>query len=362
MRASLVIASHNEGSLIHRTVQSCIEAAEGLDCEIVVADDASTDGSIDHLRREFEQVRVIANPVRQGVSATKDLAARTALGDVLLFLDGHCKPEAGALEGLVAAVEEWNGQAIVTPSVAMLDVERWESRRDLVGHGFSVNLGSLECGWLGLDSMQTCKGPRGGLYYKQPTLSGCCIAMSRALYETLWGFDVDMKYYGSEDVDFGVKSWLMGYPVLHAPDPVIGHRFQHTFEHYTAPSEHIHANQLRMARKNLSDETWSAWLSRFDESRESEWWIQVWETFLLGSNSLERERTYLLANRKHDEFWHAAEFGLTWPQTENLSAPPPLRFNKGTTLPPSPPPTLPPVLPTAPPLAPPPTPPPGTPG
>lgn len=343
MRASLVIAGHNEGALIHRTVESCAETAERLGCEILVADDASADGSIDKLQRDFPQVRVVRNRERQGVSATKDLGGRSALGDVLLFLDGHCKPEPRALEGLVAAVEEWNGDAVVTPSLAALDVENWQSRHDQVGHGYSVNLGSFDSGWIGLDAMQTVRGPKGGLYYKQPTMAGACVAMGRAVYETLWGFDVGMKFYGTEDIDFGVKAWLMGYPVLHTPELVVGHRFQTTFRNYSAPWEHTSANQLRMARKNLSDSAWSAWLARFHESRDNEWWILVWETFLLGCESLERERTYLLANREHDEFWHAAQFGLSWPQAENLATPPPLRFSRITDSPPSQPPSLPPA-------------------
>ena len=48
---------------------------------------------------------------------TKDLGARHARGDVLVFLDGHCKPESGAIERLVADVEQLAGQAIVIPSI-----------------------------------------------------------------------------------------------------------------------------------------------------------------------------------------------------------------------------------------------------
>src|SRR5262245_43337487 len=44
MRASIVIAALNEGDLLWKTVKSCRETAGHLkDCEIVVADDASTD-------------------------------------------------------------------------------------------------------------------------------------------------------------------------------------------------------------------------------------------------------------------------------------------------------------------------------
>jgi glycosyltransferase involved in cell wall biosynthesis len=47
MRASLLIAAHNEGESLGKTIRSCIDAANGLEYEIVVADDASTDDSVE---------------------------------------------------------------------------------------------------------------------------------------------------------------------------------------------------------------------------------------------------------------------------------------------------------------------------
>ncbi len=331
MRASLVIASHNEGELLHKTVQSCIETIEDLDCEIVVADDASHDGSIEEFQRRFDSVRVVTHPERLGVSATKDLGARHARGDVLVFLDGHCKPERGAIAGLIEAVEDWDGEAVVTPSVAALDVARWECAANHFGHGYSVNLASCKVRWIGLDGMQALSGPSGRLYYKQPTMIGCTAAMGRNLYERLLGFDVGMRFYGSEDVDFGVKCWLMGYPVLHDPEPVIGHRFQANFKNYTVSAPHVEANKFRMARKSLGDEAWSAWIGRFDSERDSPWWQEIWAAFMEGKPSLEREREYLLAHRRNDEFWYAAEFGMDWPRSDTLWKAPPLIFAEGET-------------------------------
>ncbi len=88
MRASLVIAGHNEGDRLWRTVAACVETAAGLDCEIVVADDASWDGSVAETLKRFPQIRVVRHDERRGASPTKNLGARQARGDVLVFLDG----------------------------------------------------------------------------------------------------------------------------------------------------------------------------------------------------------------------------------------------------------------------------------
>ena len=46
MKASVIIASHNERDLLSKTIASCVEACSDLDYEMIVADDGSTDGSV----------------------------------------------------------------------------------------------------------------------------------------------------------------------------------------------------------------------------------------------------------------------------------------------------------------------------
>jgi glycosyltransferase involved in cell wall biosynthesis len=93
MRTSIIIAAHNEGEALWQTVRSCVETCAGLDYEIVIADDASTDDSVEEVRRRFPHLRVVRHDERRGAAPTKDLGAREARGDVLIFLDGHCNPD-----------------------------------------------------------------------------------------------------------------------------------------------------------------------------------------------------------------------------------------------------------------------------
>lgn len=99
MRASLLIAAHNEGELLWKTIRACLASISDLEYEILVADDASSDGSLKEARRRFPQIRVVRHPERRGASPTKHLAAAEAQGDVLVFLDGHTNPELGRCGG-----------------------------------------------------------------------------------------------------------------------------------------------------------------------------------------------------------------------------------------------------------------------
>ena len=153
---------------------------------VIVADDHSDDGSIEELQRRFPRVRVVrhadptdqrseaigdgdssppldapgfelggseATPSRRGAAATKDLGARHARGEILIFLDGHCHVDPESLRRLVDDVRRVGDSAIITPTVATLDTARWRCSQTNLGHGYYVDLERLSCGWLPLERL-----------------------------------------------------------------------------------------------------------------------------------------------------------------------------------------------------------------
>jgi len=325
VRVSIIIASYNEGDALGKTIESCIETCANLDYEIVVADDASTDGSLEAVTRRFLQVRVHRHKRRLGASPTKALGARNARGDVFVFLDGHCNPEYEAIARLVQAVEEVEGQAIITPTVAALDVARWKNDSSQVGHGYALDLERFDCGWQSLHELRAVK-EGGREFYESAALIGCAMAVGRELYEKLWGFDAHMQSWGVEDLDFGLKCWLMGYRILHDPHATIGHRFRDCFDNYSVPIEHVVANQLRMARKNFTQAVWADWLERCRQRNQGPLaehpeglFACAWQLFNSQRASAEQERSYLLFRRPYDELWFAQRFGLSWPRLASVA-------------------------------------------
>ena len=57
MRASIIIATYNEGSALAKTIRTCADTCATLDHEIIVADDASTDDSVEDAMNRFRNVR-----------------------------------------------------------------------------------------------------------------------------------------------------------------------------------------------------------------------------------------------------------------------------------------------------------------
>ena len=313
MRCSIVMTCHNEGDRLWKTVASCKETCKDLDHEIIVVDDASEDDSIDQLREKFPDLPVTVNTERIGTSRGKDKAARLSTGDVLMFLDAHCKPEANAIEKLVEDVEQFDGKIIATPRIAALDTDTWETKFHQIGHGYRMTLKDFECAFVGIGEMEKHEADS-RIFYQSPLMIGCCVAITRSLYEELFGFDTDMQVWGSEDIDLALKARLMGYDILHDPQPLIGHRFQQAFDRYTVPMEHALVNQMRTARKHFTEPVWTDWLEQFEARQDKNIWAKTWDTFEQYRPSVEKERDLLMNARVHDEFWFAERFGLDWPK------------------------------------------------
>src|SRR5918994_741925 len=90
MKISCVIVSYNNGKLLEEAAMSVVRQTRPVD-EIIIADDASTDGSrqlIDALANRYSNVKPIFRERNLGVSANRDLGMRAVGGDVVTYLDG----------------------------------------------------------------------------------------------------------------------------------------------------------------------------------------------------------------------------------------------------------------------------------
>jgi GT2 family glycosyltransferase len=83
---SVIIPAFNSAATLARAIDSVLtQAGEGP--EIVVVDDASTDGTAAVLAAYAARIRVVRQPTNQGVAAARNLGATVARGRWLAFLD-----------------------------------------------------------------------------------------------------------------------------------------------------------------------------------------------------------------------------------------------------------------------------------
>jgi glycosyltransferase involved in cell wall biosynthesis len=90
LRVSCIVVCYNQKQTIAEAVLSLVRQTRPPD-EIIVADDASTDGSREVIRtlaNSHRTIRPILRETNLGVSANRDLAVREATGDFVTALDG----------------------------------------------------------------------------------------------------------------------------------------------------------------------------------------------------------------------------------------------------------------------------------
>jgi glycosyltransferase involved in cell wall biosynthesis len=97
---SIVIPAFNEGATIAQVVRAAREHCP--DAEVVVVDDASTDGTADEAARAG--ARVIRRPYNLGNGAGVKTGIRAASGDIILILDGDGQHDPADIPRLLAHV------------------------------------------------------------------------------------------------------------------------------------------------------------------------------------------------------------------------------------------------------------------
>jgi glycosyltransferase involved in cell wall biosynthesis len=108
-RASVVICTHDRAALLEAAIQRVLPQVEAADAELLVVDNASTDGTAGILARLArttpERLRVVQEP-RLGLSAARNRGLRSARGTVAAFLDDDARPRPGWLAALLAPYAE----------------------------------------------------------------------------------------------------------------------------------------------------------------------------------------------------------------------------------------------------------------
>lgn len=93
---SIIIVSFNTCDLLRKCLQTVVREAGEVSYEIIVIDNASKDGSVEMLEREFPEVQLIRSTVNLGFAAANNLGFAQARGHyvVLLNSDAFLKPQA----------------------------------------------------------------------------------------------------------------------------------------------------------------------------------------------------------------------------------------------------------------------------
>ena len=169
MRISVCVANYNGDAVIRRCLDSVLEQVCDADVEVLVHDDASSDGSADIVASEYgDTVLLVRSERNVGFCRSNNRLAERATGDVLLFLNNDTRLHVGALAALLGEHERGVGDGVVTLSQFEMGSGELLDRGLLMdvfanpipNYERQVELASVmgSCLWIGRDTWQRVGG------------------------------------------------------------------------------------------------------------------------------------------------------------------------------------------------------------
>jgi glycosyltransferase involved in cell wall biosynthesis len=127
LKFSIVITTYNRLPLLRRAIESAL--AQTMPCEVVVADDCSTDGTEEYVRSLGDRVVYYRNPVNSGHSATVNAGVAVATGDWIKPLDDDDYLAPNCVWEMVQAIAQRPQAAICSCQAVQVDVNGEEVTR-----------------------------------------------------------------------------------------------------------------------------------------------------------------------------------------------------------------------------------------
>ncbi|MDZ7627852.1 MAG: glycosyltransferase family 2 protein [Parvularculaceae bacterium] len=241
-RVSVIVVNYNSGDRLARCI-ACLELQTFRDFEIIIVDNASTDGSLSAEAITTPRLRVISSNENLGFAAANNLAVRDATGDWIAFLNPDAYAERDWLSALMSAVERYPwADAFGSTQLMASDPDVLDGAGDV----FHI----LGVGYRGGFGQSAANLPEDGECF-----APCAAAAlyRRDVFTALGGFDERFFCYG-EDVDLGFRLRLRGgrciqvnrARVLHEGSGISG-RYS-TFTIY-----HGNRNRIWLTYKNVPD-------------------------------------------------------------------------------------------------------------
>ena len=116
IRFSIIITCYNQREFIRAAVESALAQPHTLK-EIIVVDDASTDGSVEQLEQFANSIRLIKFTTNRGAIEARNEGARQAKGQYLVFLDGDDVFRRWALHAYECLIVERSPKIIAAQSL-----------------------------------------------------------------------------------------------------------------------------------------------------------------------------------------------------------------------------------------------------
>lgn len=312
-RLSVVILNWNGRRHLERYLPSVVAHTEG-DAEVVVADNGSTDDSLQWLRLNYPDVRVIRLDRNYGFAGGYNRALREVESEYVLLLNSDVEVTAGWWQPLVEVLDTESDVAAVAPKL-LADMERMKFEYAGASGGFIDYLGYPFCRGRILSNVEEDRGQydnRRDIFWA----SGAAMCCRRELFESLGGFDEDF-FAHMEEIDLQWRMQLEGWRIVVEPKSVVYHLGGGTLPASSRKIFLNHRNNLAMLFKCASPmqravvavvrpatDMLEALVNLVTLHPQRAWAIvRAWGEFIAWHGALSRKRKAVVRTKKVDNIY-----------------------------------------------------------
>jgi GT2 family glycosyltransferase len=223
---SILIVTYKCRDEARECLASIYGREQGVRFETLVLDNASADGTVDTVRSEFPEVRLVALAENVGFAAGVNRLAELASGEFLLLLNPDTVVHPTAIEKLVEFAREQPqhglyGGRTLNPDGTPHPASCWGKPTLWSLFCFATLLTTVFKGSRLFDPESLGRWQRDTVR-EVDIITGCLLLVPRSVWTELGGFDLRFFMYG-EDADLALRAAALGHRPAITPNAVITH-------------------------------------------------------------------------------------------------------------------------------------------
>jgi GT2 family glycosyltransferase len=218
--------------------------------KIIVADNASTDDSVDFVKRNFPTIEIILNPTNEGFAKGYNTALTHVKADIFVLLNSDVAVTPNWIEPIVTLMQSDHTIAACQPKVLSYDNKAKFEYAGAAGgyidkYGYPLARGRV---------FDFCEHDEGQYNTNEPIFwaSGAALFIQSKVYHKLNGLDEDF-FAHQEEIDLCWRVQLLGYKVFVCTASTVFHVGGGTLQQGSVKKTYLNfRNNLMMISKNLS--------------------------------------------------------------------------------------------------------------
>ena len=246
---TIVIPNWNGRELLEKYLPSVVAAVDRHPgSEVLVVENASSDGSAEFIRTHFPKVRLLELDRNLGFGGGSNAGFRAARHDIVVLLNSDMRVDSGFLQPLL---DPFSDDKVFAVSCQIFFSDPAKPRQET----------GLTEGWWLQGGLRVTHRHEPDLHQAFPCFypGGGSSAFDRHKFLELGGFDELYDPFYVEDTDLGYQAWKRGWKVLYQPASIVYHEHRGTIgKKFTEPfiRSVLHRNFILFVWKNIHDWRW----------------------------------------------------------------------------------------------------------